>query len=395
MRLANVPRILRPGLLTPLVAGLIVLPSCNSGDEPAPSLPPPAPPAPPASIAYERVMIRGEEASANIYDPSIEYTPDKLTGWLSYTEVEFSGLPTLAHHINIARTDNAGAAWEFKTRAFVSTAAQFTDSGGAIRNGTWRYEVSSLVHVPADAAAPWKLFSHRYFWDPAPAPNGTRVFEYGWIAMRSAIDPAGPWGAEETLLGTFAFPRAPFSARINVSALDPSLADIVGISEPGALHRNGVLYLALVGATVSSGGVDRIFLLASDDFGVTWRFAGNLITSADAAALGATRYDGPSLVEVLGEVYLLATPERNGKTHDGTDVFRLANIATATLHRAGGVPNIFSSIPRQTGFASAVGGGQSDYDEGNTIGGVLFPQITEETNPQFFQIFQTRKDLRN
>jgi hypothetical protein len=94
-------------------------------------------------------------------------------------------------------------------------------------------------------------------------------------------------------------------------------------------------------------------------------------------------------VEIQDRVYLLSTPELNGYTHDGTDVFRFQDIATGELESSNGVPVVLNRIPRQTEFNSTVGAGQSDCDEGNSVGGVLFPQYTEEQQPLLYQISQT------
>lgn len=337
-------------------------------------------------------MIAGEDAGANFFDPSVEYANGATTGWLAYTDVEGTARPIGPfHHTNIARTDDGGQSWTLVTRANTSVEAGLTEANGRVREGAWAYEVPALVHVPGDAGAPWKLFAHRYLWT-----EEERLPAYGWIAVKSAPDPSGPWSEEEALFGTNMTPFAPFETRLNVADLDPSLSDVIALSEPGVLHSGGVLYLSLT--ALKADGPDTIFLLASDDFGESWRFVGDLITRADAEALGAARYDGSSLVEVMGEVFLLASPERNGLIHDGTSVFRFDDIATGTLERDGGRLTVFTHIPVQTDETRGDnrGGGQADYDEANVLGGVLFPQIDSDNLPgPIAEIYQTGRDLRD
>lgn len=107
---------------------------------------------------------------------------------------------------------------------------------------------------------------------------------------------------------------------------------------------------------------------------------------------------GLSVGEVMGEVFLLATPERNGLIHDGTSVFRFDDISTGTLERTDGRLAIFSHIPVQTDETRGDnrGGGQADFDEGNILGGVLFPQIDSDNMPgPIAEIYQTGRDLKD
>ncbi len=370
------------------IAATLLIASC--GGNSAPPSPQPEPSPPPAAVSYERLIIDGEDVGADYFDPSLEYPKGSLTGWLAYTDVEGDAAPIGPfHHTNIARTDDGGQSWRLVTRANVSVAASITEPDGSVLQGAWAYEVPALVHTPDDPTSSWKLFTHRYLWTEAE-----RQVAYGWISLATADDPAGPWSAEEALLGTAFTPFAPFTTRISIADLDPSLSDIIVITEPGVLYTDGVLYLSLSG--LFPDGVDRIFLLASDDFGGTWRYVGDLITKADAEALGAARYDGSSLVEVMGEVFLLASPERNGLLHDGTSVFQFDDLASAALNRRDGRLVEYNHIPIQTeGFeGQTIGGGQADYDEGNVLRGVLFPQIDQDNKPgPVAQIYQTGDDL--
>ena len=351
-----------------------------------PPTPAPTPTPTPSGPQYDLLTIAGDAGPAQIYDPNLEYTGQ--TGWLAYTKVDFDmipGFPLL--HTQIANSVDRGLNWRLSNRANESIRTQLTETDGTILDGIWRYETPAIVHTPDDIAAPWKLFAHKYFWTPAR----DRLFEYGWISMRTAAGPEGPWGVEEALFGTSFTPAAPFASRINIADLDPSLADMIVITEPGVLYKDGTLYLSLSGAT-SAAGIDRTFLLASDDQGQNWRYISNLITKTDAQALGAERYDGSSLVSFRGDIYLLVSPARGGIAHDGTSVFRFTDIATGQLERTvSGILREYHHIARQPEFSGPLGAGQSDYHEDN-LGGVLIPQ-NDGDGPLFFQIFQTGEDI--
>ncbi|MEM1197182.1 MAG: hypothetical protein AAGH57_13850 [Pseudomonadota bacterium] len=371
-----------------LVLALTLVSACGTDERaPDPIATEPVSP-PPSEIAYDLLVVEGEDAQPNIFDPSLEYAQDASTGWLAYTDVEGGAAPIgPLHHSNIARSDDGGETWTLVTRANLSERATLIDNHGVAQTGAWAYEVPSLVHVPDDQEAPWKLFTHRYFWTEAE-----RLAAYGWIALREAASPSGPWGEEVALFGTNFTPFEPFETRLNIADLDASLSDAVALTEPGTLYRNGVLYLSL--SVLLPDGPDRIILLVSVDQGETWRFLATLITRADAQAIGAARYDGSSLTQVGEEVYLLATPERNGFIHDGTHVFRFADIETGRLERSGARLAVINHIPLQTDetMGDNRGGGQVDYDEANRVGGVLFPQIDTDNAPgPIAQIYKTRK----
>lgn len=147
---------------------------------------------------------------------------------------------------------------------------------------------------------------------------------------------------------------------------------------------------------VTPRGVDSIFLISSADHGVTWKYIDTLINKDQSNALGAIKFDGSSLVEVADEKFLLATPTRNGRQHDGTSVFRFRDISSGELETENGKLRELNHIPLQTTFSLGQrGGGQSDYDEGNAPAGVVFPQFTLEERPTFFQIFQTGHGLND
>ncbi|MEM8542873.1 MAG: hypothetical protein AAGF66_02635 [Cyanobacteria bacterium P01_H01_bin.119] len=355
----------------------------------------PAPPPVPESssrVVYDKLVIVGEDDRPNLFDPSVEYDAMRNIGWLAYSDIEGDATPVGPYiHTNLARSLDNGVNWQLSTRANAS----FDDTlavDGQEYVGVWRYEVPSLVHTPG-ASKPWKLFTHRYF----STPQEDRLFQFGWIAMSEAIDPAGPWTETEAFLGTKMTPFAPFMTRLrtdDIEGTDGALDDIVVFTEPGALFLDDILYLSLSGAT--AGGVELIFLIASEDFGQSWYYVGELISKADAVSLGAERYDASSLVKIEDEVFLLASPMRNGLLHDGTSVFRFRDITHGTLEQSSDGQLVESNhIPVQTQFTMGDrGGGQADYDQGNFPGGVLFPQLTIEDDPQFFQIFQTSQGIK-
>jgi hypothetical protein len=301
-------------------------------------------------------------------------------------------------HTHLARTTDGGANWTFVKVLNPSTNGTCVMPDGQPLQGVWRYEVPTLVCDPADPDANrrWKLFAHKYFW----TPKHDRMVGYGWIAVRTAADPAGEWSAEIPLFGAGKNPRAPYDkTSVDVNALDASLKSTVAYSEPGALARDGRLYLSLTALQprLGLGGIGvgyAIILLASDDHGVSWRFAGTLLTRDDANRFGYEYFDGTSLAEDGGRVFLLAVPGGRRWMHDGCVAFEFESLANGRLRRdAAGLPVVANYFAPQSGILSGPGAGQATYHAANVNGGLIFPQFNLKAYPEVFQIFSTGRRI--
>ena len=349
-------------------------------------------------VRYRKLVPAGERLANGIYDPSIAYTPDDRTGWLAYSSVT-GGFKPIGEfvHTHLARSTDSGASWEFVKVLNASTNGVLTLPGGQSLPGVWRYEVPTLVcdATDPDANRRWKLFVHKYFW----APKRDRMVTYGWIALRTAADPAGEWSAEVPLFGAGASPLAPYhQTRVDLNALDGSLRKAIAYSEPGALAHEGRLYLSLTALTPQDFGVGHtIVLLASDDHARSWRFVSTLLTRDDARALGGEFFDGSALAEDNGRFFVLAVPMlRKGRmeVHQGTAAFEFESLAEGRLRRdAKHTPVVAAYFAPQPSIFSVVGAGQSAYHSANVNGGLIFPQFNLKAYPEAFQIFSTGRRI--
>lgn len=332
-------------------------------------------------VSYEKVIIIGETAESGVFDPSLEY--DGTTGWLAYSAVD---VPEYVH-THLARSADGGRSWEYVTEINRSEAGTVVDGKETI-DGIWRHEVPTLVHDPGDPGREWKLYWHRYFVRP-PYKAEDRLFEYGWVAYKYASSPDGLWSEEVALFGAYPYPSGGFEVEHYLNQLHPDLADFVAFTEPGSLYKNGVLYLSFVGAHPGGEGMFKTFLIRSGDHGTTWEDVGTLTDGADATELGYTMLTAPSLVEKNGRVFLLAAPWGPLFTdHDGTYVFEFEDITQAKLKRNGGKLVVIKYLPPS--LSGWINAGESDYDAGNTYGGILMPQL-DMADPNSFAIYNTKE----
>ena len=336
------------------------------------------------------IDIAGDDPTSGLFDPSVEYAPASTEGWLAYSAVFGPLLPWGPHvETHLARSLDGGSSWTFETIAAPSTLDQLVNFDETLIDGAWNAETPSLVYDAADVGAEWKLFFHRIF----RQSNDNFTVEqnlpaYSWIGMRTAASPAGPWSAERALLSSGPFPIAPYDVvEKAINALDPSLENMLVYSEPGAIVANETLYLSLTGLT--STGPDRIILLSSSDHGDSWEFVSTLLSPSEIASMGFDSLDGSAIVEDAGRFFLLATPEIAGVLHDGTIAIEFESLATGLLEQNGGVPEIHLQIPAQPGLPTDLRGGQADYHEDNTAGGLMQPALQTALYPKFFTIANT------
>jgi len=345
---------------------------------------------------YIELRIQGQPAPkgyAGIYDPSLAFGPK--AGWMAYSMVVNPGVV----ETHIARTDDQGQTWRHVMRVNAATPGSVVHEGATIK-GIWRHEVPCLVYDPTDTGREWKLYWHKYFARPPYYGKGVRMFQYGWIAMRSAASPKGPWSPERALFkGLVPFESAKYPVAQSLNGLHPELRRVVTYTEPGARVIGGVLYLSLSAAT-GKHRTDRTILLSSRDHGKRWKYHGALTTHADAVSLGHKHLTASSLVEAGGKVYLLSTPvtlnaKLEAAVYRGLYVFEIESLARAKLRRnAAGKLRVVRYLGPK--LDRAFHSGVSDYDPGNKHGGILFGQVRFEGQPArpFFRIYKTQRAIR-
>jgi hypothetical protein len=339
-----------------------------------------------AASGLEKVTVGGAPVDNGFYDPSLEYD-DKGTGWLAYSRVEIPKSVST----ELATSTDHGRTWRR-----VATINQSTDGTADVRGksveGTWRYETPSLLRDPSDVPERrWKLFTQRYLaFDPYG--DADRAFDAGWIELRTAARPEGPWSPPVRLFGSKGS-----GARVDLNALSPELSANAYYNEIGSIVVDGVIYLSLDASPTESGlgewSKRRVILVASPDHGETWKYAGTLTRYEDAEAFGYRVFTGSSLVRSKNRIFALLTPsgafEKDNKNHDGTYVVEFEDIATAKLKRGPDGKLLVAKTFKR--YLDA--GGLSDFDERNTAGGLVMSQIDVAARPDIFQTYSTRQQI--
>jgi len=310
-------------------------------------------------------------------DPSLEY--DTATGalWLSYSWLDVlvsdPGPPSqidFGVRTHLARSDDSGASFSFVKSVNETTALRHPDSGVS---GWAMHEVSTLLR---EAPGAWQMLWLTYFepyGEPPPGdPEGRRDFYYTRSDANSPdnLGPGTPW-----IRGYGTSPS--FGARYNLSAI-PQLSDCVVFTEPALFSQDGVTYLA-TNCAVFQGGIrrddlERLVLLRQEANG--YSYVGALLTSADAADVGATRIEQADIAfSRTGHILLIATPIKSGGTpeHLGCVVFEITDITAAQVRRDAGGQAV--QLARITGDDGSLGPGLCTYDPASQTGVLMVLHI--------------------
>ncbi len=333
--------------------------------------------------------VGGGGGSRGIFDPSLAVDPASGRIWMSYSEVLDSPMwpgQNAWIQTRLAYSDDAGLGWTDSGNV-VNAALDVTLPAAAPNNaGTWVNEVSTLVHDPsAPTDERWKLMWHRYL-----AINGVRAFNHGWMALRTAPDPSGPWSAERKLFVGSLYDPADDAIigppEVQLHLLHPDLNSGIVFSEPGMLVNSDGLYVSVLAAdgTTAAG---RVVLVRLPTGGTSWEYMGTfLVNATDGPALGYDGLSAPALYEQDGDYNLIVTPQ-TAEFYSGTLSFRITDLNAATIEREAGVPRSFF-----THFgASGSFNGASAYLPEATASGLIYSEA-QAVAPIVFEIYASRRN---
>jgi hypothetical protein len=350
-----------------------------------------------ADVPMEPLEVTGAGAaiSGGIYDPSL--TPDDSGRlWMSYSAVKASERFGKAfNHVGtrVAQSADAGQSWTDAGAVNVAEAVQLPFPHSSL-NALWEHEVSSLAFDPyAPAATRWKMLWHRYLrvYDGS-APDSRPLFEHGWISLKTAADPRGPWTGERKLLvgklynnnndNTIGPPE------MRLDRLYPGSEELgacQAFTEPSMLVRKNGIYVSLKCATGGTNG--RVVVLRCDHDFRSCAHVGTPLKDTNAQRFG--RYSGFSATELIDtgkRVLLMVTPTRQpAETYHGCLIFELESLEPAILK--GG--SAATPIEHVKGKPDAIGGACS-YSAAARGSGLLYSEFVPDQAPHF-RLFRSHR----
>ncbi|MBP6903002.1 MAG: hypothetical protein KBC73_23115 [Burkholderiaceae bacterium] len=332
------------------------------------------PPAPAAAEGGKRLAVQRlaeADAPVGIFDPSFA---DDGRGrlWMSYSTVvadKTHGIKFNSINTRLAVSGDGGKTWEDQglVNAARDQALPWPHNKLAAR---WEYEVSRLQRDPwASEATRWKLLSHRYLrvYD-GKGPDSVPLFEHGWIELRTAAEPRGPWSEPRKLFVGSVYNKnndntiGPPEMRLDQQ--HKALAKCPAFTEPGMLAREEGLYVALTCPTRKDNG--EVALLRCDHELGRCDYRGALLRDADARKLGGgvSGFSGTDLIERDGQAFVVATPTKQpGDTYHGCAFYRISSLDPAQVQaepalRVSGPAGSFNGA---CGYAGAAGVFLSQY----------------------------------
>jgi hypothetical protein len=341
-------------------------------------------PGTPVEISFAGVGPRG------IFDPSLALDPGTGRIWMSYSEVRDSvmwpGQNTVVQ-TRLAWSDDAGANWSdagIQVNLAQDVILPLAPPNNA---GSWIHEVPTIVFDPgAPANERWKIVWHRYL-----QVNGVQHFEHGWIAMKTASAPAGPWSLERKLFtGSLYDPINDTiigPPEVRLDQLDADLNFALVFSEPGLVATADSLYVAILAAGATSPDQEIVLVKLPHASGV-WEYKGALLTNAqDGPFFGVDGFSAPELYLKDSTHYLLVTPQTSD-LYSGTYGFAILDLENATIERSGGLP---VPILQHMGTAGSHNGATGYIPEA-TASGFIYSEALP-TLPLFFRIYASRLNL--
>ena len=326
-----------------------------------------------------------------IFDPALAFDPGTSRIWMSYSEVGDSAMwpgQNTTIDTRLAYSDDAGATWQdagLEINTALDVTLPLTPPNDA---GTWVHEVSSIVYDPgAPAAERWKILWHHYL-----TINGVTHYEIGWIAMRTAPAPDGPWSAERKLFAGTLYDSVTYGAtEVQLDQLDPELNNCQVFSEPGMVATADALYAVLLGIDPT---VDNRIILLKWPYpnpSGKWQYLGSLlIGNVDGPLFGYDAFTAPDMFIRGSTHYLIATPRTGtiSPTYLGTFVFEIEDIDAATLIRTGGVPDLVMELYGADGSHNGAAG----YVAEATASGIIYSEVFITPSP-FFRIYASHRNL--
>lgn len=389
-----------------IIAILLIIISAKKDNPPASSIIYPSA----QEQGYELLRVKGDVWA---YDPSVEYGDDNI-GWLVYSSAEEIKAGLVETYL--AKTNDNGKTWIKVNRIDEARDVVLQEKSGLFSKALketqarLRHETPTLLYDPydPDPEKRWKMFwIAGYLKLPSELGgyNKNTIWQYAQVFYKHSSSPDKLADAKEIRLFGSKWLNNCLSeicrVKSNLNQLHPDLADTTFYMEPGSLVKDGVIYLTFTAASVKR--LQRTILISSKDHGETWRYAGEL-TNKDTLEKDVDKNYTPeqllltssALAEEGGKQFLLVSPRNRGGQgkYNGVYIFEFDDITRGKLKRNSEgklvVHKYLLAISSEW-----VGGGQSEYHEKNTYGGIIMSQTDNSKSGQkeFFKVYNTKENV--
>jgi hypothetical protein len=345
-----------------------------------------------ASTTFSTIVLSGVPIDQGNFDPAP--TQDNVGDiWMSYSHVSIAATGIAQVETRLATTNDAGLNWQ--DVGVKVNAATTLPLPVPLDVNTVTHEVSRLVYDPYAVAAgtnPWIMLWHRYL----AVLNGTqtlRLFQHGWIAMKSGPTAMSLTGERKLFTGafydsvndadTFGPPEYPLD-----SLYPTALGGCDVITEPGILVKSNGIYVSLSCVGLTSPG--KIILLRCAHDMNSCDYLGDFLQNSEASYLQADfdAFSASELVSVKGQDYLIVTPAiLDSDLYRGCVAYKITDLDSALVERNvdGPVPSLV--IEPHGDFNGACG-----YIPALTGSGIIISEAFIGQTP-IFRIFSTDKRL--
>ncbi len=170
---------------------------------------------------------------------------------------------------------------------------------------------------------------HRYLILPPPVPAAqSGQFQHGWLGLKTAPSPDGPWSAEQKLLVGVGYDTTDDSidgpSEMTATGISSSLSDCAAFTEPTLLAQADGWVIAISCVSAASS---RIVFLHRDRTAHAWTYLGTVLPASMATVLGFDHFTAPELVTIGSRTwcFAIASPEVGG-VYKGCDAYEVSSL---------------------------------------------------------------------
>lgn len=331
------------------------------------------------NAAFSVVNVTGISIGEGNFDPAPTVGPDQ-TLWMSYSRVTTAPAGNLHVETRLATSLDQGFNWQDQGIS-VNTPTTLPLPPPFDVNAV-THEISRLIYNPfalGENTDPWIILWHRYL-SIYDGTDTVRLFQHGWIGMKSGASPLGLNNERKLFTGNFydpvnnndAFGTPQYPLDTDYPA---ELGACLSFTEPGIIAKANGLYVSLVCAEGAGNG--KTILMHCDHAMNGCQYRGSFLNNTEANQLDASfqGFSASELVTVDFIDYLIVTPVSAilpGNIYRGCLVFEIADLHSAELQRKDNLPIVVAALEPSGDFNGACGYHEALKGSGIIMGEAFF-----------------------